>query len=421
MHITINSFGTRGDVQPYIALGMGLKEAGHSVRVLTHAVFESFVREHGLDFYPVPLDPREVLLKQAVADFGINPVKFTRWLREHYKVLLNDLFRVTYEAADSADLLLNSWLSFAGYHVAEKRGIPAIAANLQPSSPTRAFQSMSALPLPRWMLFKGMYNYLSTRLTNQLFLAMTRPLVNACRAEVLDLPPLSARYYWGVDIDKTVLYIYGYSPSVLAKPPDWGDNIQVTGYWFLDQTDDFEPSAVLLDFINGGPPPVYIGFGSMVDHEREEITRLILESLTIAGLRAILLGGWSELGGSALPENILRIDYAPHEWLFPKMSAVIHHGGAGTTAAGLRAGVPTIVIPFFADQFFWGWRVSELGAGPQAIPRKKLTAVRLADAMVQAVNDDNMRQKAAELGQKIRAEDGVGEAIAFIERHFDSQ
>jgi sterol 3beta-glucosyltransferase len=421
MHITINSFGTRGDVQPFIALGMGLKEAGHSVRVLTHAVFESFVREHGLDFYPIPLDPREVLLEQAIADFGINPVKFMRWLREKYKVLLNELFRVTYEAADGADLLLNSWFSFAGYHVAEKRGIPAIAANLQPASPTCAFQSMSALPLPRWLPFKGMYNYLSTRFTNQLFLAMTRPLVNTCRAEVLDLPPLSARYYWGVDIDETVLYIYGYSPSVLAKPPDWGDNIQVTGYWFLDQTDGFEPSAVLLDFIDGGPPPVYIGFGSMVDHEREEITWLILEALTIAGLRAILLGGWSELGGSALPENILRIDYAPHEWLFPKMSAVIHHGGAGTTAAGLRAGVPTIVIPFFADQFFWGWRVSELGAGPQAIPRKKLTAARLADAMVQAVNDDNMRQKAAELGQKIRAEDGVGQAIAFIERHFNSQ
>jgi sterol 3beta-glucosyltransferase len=416
MHITINSFGTRGDIQPYIALGKGLKQAGHDVRLLTHAVFESFVREHELDFYPIHLDPREILVQEAVADLGRDPIRFTRWLNEKYKLGLDMIFRATDEAAEGADLLLNSLLSFAGYHVAEKRGIPTLAAYLQPASPTRAFHGMNVGPPPRRLPFKGTYNYLSIKLANQLFFNFMLPLTNECRATVLDLPPLSAGYYWRADTDVAVHYVYGYSPSVIPKPPDWGDNIQVVGYWFLDQLEGYEPPAALLDFLAGGPPPVYVGFGSMVDHEREAITRLIVEALEIADCRAILLGGWSELGEAELPDSILPIDFAPHEWLFPKMAAVVHHGGAGTTAAGLRAGIPTIVVPFFGDQFYWGWWVSDLGVGPEPIPRKKLTAERLAEAIHAAVSDGAMQQRAAALGQKIGAEDGVGRAVEIVER-----
>jgi UDP:flavonoid glycosyltransferase YjiC (YdhE family) len=418
MRITINAFGSRGDVQPYVALGKGLKEAGHDVRLSTHRIFEALVLEHHLDYFPMEGDPRQVLLTQAVAELGNNPFRVNRWIAENFRPALKEVFHATLDAAQGTDLLLNSALSFAGWHVAEKLGIPSIGAYLQPVMPTSAFHNISAPAPPSWLPFKGLYNYLSTKLSNQSFFHMLRPLVNASRREVLDLPPLSAAYYWQVDsASATVPILYGYSPSVIPRPPDWGeDTQQIAGYWFLDGAGNYEAPAELADFLESGPPPVYVGFGSMVDHEREEMTRLVVEALGQAGQRAILLGGWSELGSADMPDFILRVDFVPHDWLFPRVAAVVHHGGAGTTAAGLRAGVPTVVIPFFGDQPFWAWRVYELGAGPKWVPRKKLTAGRLAAAIQQAVDDPALILRAEELGQRIRAEDGIGTAVQLVER-----
>jgi sterol 3beta-glucosyltransferase len=417
MRITINAFGSRGDVQPYVALGKGFKEAGHDVRLTTHRIFEVLVLEHNLDFFPMEGDPRQVLLTQAVAELGNNPFRVNRWIAENFRPALKEVFHATLDAAQGADLLLNSSLSFAGWHVAQKLDIPAIGTYLQPVTPTRAFHNYSAPLPPSWLPFKGLYNVLSTKLTNQSFFYMLRPPVNACRREVLDLPPLSAAYYWRLDTaSATVPIIYGYSPSAIPRPPDWGDYQQITGYWFLDGAQNYEPPAELADFLEAGPPPVYVGFGSMVDHEREDMTRLVVEALGQAGQRAILLSGWSDLGSAVLPDFILRIDFVPHDWLFPRVAAVVHHGGAGTTAAGLRAGIPNVVVPFFADQPFWGWRVHKLGVGPKWIPRKKLTAAKLAAAIRQAVNDSTMIQRAEELGKRIRAEDGVRTAVQLVEQ-----
>jgi sterol 3beta-glucosyltransferase len=421
MRIAINAFGTRGDVQPYIALGKGLKSAGHDVRITTHRSFEGFVREHGLDFSPMEGDPKEILLTQAVADLGINPIRINRWLAENFKPAMDHVFRATLEGAQGADLLLNSPLSFAGWHVAEKLGIAAMAAYLQPVTPTRAFHGMSSPLPPAWLPFRGLYNLLSAKLANQSFFAMTRSLTNACRAEVLGLPPLKAAYYWGIDRASTPIPIlYGYSPSVIPKPPDWGDCQQITGYWFLDDAQGYEPPVELTAFLDAGPPPVYVGFGSMVDHEREEMIRLIIEALARSGQRAILLGGWSELGSLELPDFILRVDSVPHDWLFPRVAAVVHHGGAGTTAAGLRAGVPAVIVPFTVDQPFWGWRVHALGVAPQCILRRKLTAEKLAVAIDQAVHDYTMARRAKELGRKIRSEDGIGTAVRLVEQFTDT-
>jgi UDP:flavonoid glycosyltransferase YjiC (YdhE family) len=417
MRITINAFGSRGDVQPYVALGKGLRGAGHDVRLSTHRIFEAFVLEHHLDFFPMEGDPRQVLLTQAVAELGNNPLRVNRWIAENFRPALNEVFHATLDAAQGADLLLNSALSFAGWHVAEKLGIPSIGAYLQPLMPTRAFHNISAPAPPSWLPFKGLYNVLSTKLSNQSFFYMLRPLVNDCRREVLDLPPLSAAYYWRVDSPSArVPILYGYSPSVIPRPPDWGDTQRIAGYWFLDGARNYQPPAELIHFLESGPPPVYVGFGSMVDHEREEIMRVVIEALGQAGQRAILLGGWSDLGSADMPDFILRVNYVPHDWLFPRVASVVHHGGAGTTAAGLRAGVPTVVVPFFGDQPFWAWRVHELGAGPRWIPRKKLTAGKLAAAIQQAVNDPAIIQRAEELGQRIRAEDGIGTGVRLVEQ-----
>jgi sterol 3beta-glucosyltransferase len=417
MRVTINAFGSRGDVQPYIALGKGLEATGQDVRITTHRIFADLVRAHGLDFSPMEGDPREVLLGQAIANLGNNPIRINRWIVKNFRPVMDRVFRATLEGAQGADVLLNSVLSFAGWHVAEKLGIPAIAAYLQPMTPTCAFHGISS-PLPlAWLPFRGLYNLLSTKLANQLFFTMIRPLTNACRKEILDLPPLSAAYYWGIDAASAPIPIlYGYSPSVIPKPPDWEDFQQVTGYWFLDDAQSYTPPRKLTAFLESGPPPVYVGFGSMVDHEREEMTRLIVDAVGMAGQHAILLGGWSDLGSVELPDSIMRVDFVPHDWLFPRVAAVVHHGGAGTTAVGLRAGVPAVIVPFTVDQPFWGWRVYELGVGPKWILRNKLTAEKLAAAIDQAVHDQAMARRAKELGRMIRAEDGLGMAVQLVEQ-----
>lgn len=417
MKITLHAFGSRGDVQPYVALGKGLMEAGHTVSVNTHTIFESLVRENGLEFSPISGDPRQVLLSQAVVDIGSNPIKISRWLRTNFKPHLDEIFQETLEAARGADLLLISSVALAGWHVAEKLRVPAIGLNLQPFTPTTEFPGSMAAPPPDWLPFKGFYNYLSAKLSTQATFSMMQPLLNESRASVLDLPPLSRSYYWQMNSPSSqVPFIYGFSPSVVPRPANWGPVICIAGYWFLDDAHPYRPPAGLQTFVEAGPPPVYIGFGSMVDHERQSMTRLVAEAAHLSGQRVILLGGWSGLGAADLPESIFQVASVPHEWLFPQVAAVVHHGGAGTTAAGLRAGKPTVVVPFFGDQAFWAWRVQQLGAGPKWIPRKQLPAQRLALAMDQAVNDATMREKAGELGRRIRAEDGIRTGIELVER-----
>jgi UDP:flavonoid glycosyltransferase YjiC (YdhE family) len=210
--------------------------------------------------------------------------------------------------------------------------------------------------------------------------------------------------------------LYGFSPSVIAPPPDWRGNVHVTGYWYLEAAPDWTPSPALIDFLNSGPPPVYIGFGSMSNRNPEEMAGLVIEALKRSKQRGILLSGWSGLRSSDLPDSMLMLDSVPHSWLFEHVAAVVHHGGAGTTAAGLRAGAPSVIIPFFGDQPFWGRRVAQLGVGPEPIPRKRLTVDRLTHAIQRAVTDKHMCSNAARLGARIRGEDGVARAVEIIQQ-----
>ncbi|MFC2053283.1 glycosyltransferase [Chloroflexota bacterium] len=416
MKITVNTFGTRGDIQPYIALSLGLQQFGHSVRIVTHQIFESFVKEHNLDFCPLKLDPRQVLINQALSELGNNIIRINRWMGENFKSALQDIFIATLNANRDAELILNSGLSFAGWHVAEQLDIPALATYLWPVTPSRHLPTASGKIPPDWLPFRGSINYLSTKISNQIFFNILLSSVNQCRKEILDLQPMRAREYWSLDsAQSSTPLIYGYSPVVIPKPPDWTSNQQVSGYWFLDTAKGYQPEKALIDFLADGSPPVYVGFGSMIDHKQEEITQTVISALREINKRGILLGGWSNLGTGQLPGSILRVDAVPHDWLFPQMAAVVHHGGAGTTAAGLRAGAPSVVVPLFGDQFFWGWRVQELGAGPKPIPRNKLTVTNLASAIQQAVDDDSIWSNASVIGQQIRAENGVEAAVRMIE------
>jgi UDP:flavonoid glycosyltransferase YjiC (YdhE family) len=283
-----------------------------------------------------------------------------------------------------------------------------------PFTPTRAFPSALASQLPPW--FGGALYRLSHHVFRQMMWQSFRAADNGARKQVLGLPPAP---FWGpynAEPLREMPILYGYSPSVLPPPADWGTSIHVTGYWFLDPEEDWTPPPALVEFLQAGPPPVYVGFGSMSHRKPKETADLILKALAQAGQRAILLSGWSGMQAIETPESVFAIDSVPHAWLFPRVAAVVHHGGAGTTAAGLRAGAPSVIVPFFGDQPFWGQRVAELGVGPTPISRKKLTVERLAQAIHQAATDPGMRQRASWLGANIRAEDGIARAVAVVEQ-----
>ena len=203
----------------------------------------------------------------------------------------------------------------------------------------------------------------------------------------------------------------------MPRPSDWDESSVVTGYFFLDAPSDWQPEPALVRFLQEGPPPVYVGFGSMFMSGGPRKAEIVLRALKLAGQRGVLAIGWGGLAANNVPEGIFVLDAIPHDWLFPKVAAVVHHGGAGTTGAALRAGKPSVVCPFVGDQTFWGRRVTALGGGPPPIPQRKLTAERLAGAIERVVADPGMHQRAASLGETIRAEDGVGRAIALINSH----
>lgn len=439
MNLSIVTVGSRGDVQPYVALGKGLKGAGHSVQIVTDPLFENFICENGLAFAPIRADPMNAL-QEDVRRLGSNPVRTIGWIQSQFKALAREVVADLVRALHGADGVVYSSLAFAAYHVAQSYHIPSVAAYLQPITPTKYFNSPTLPVLPAWFPLRGVFNRLGWTLTNQAFYFLIRGVVDECRKEILGLPPTPGWWFASLPYARLPI-VYGYSPLVVPTPPDWGENLHPAGYWFLDQAGGWTPPEALLNFLNSGPAPVYVGLGSMVDREAAQVTQKIVAALQRAGLRAVLLGGWARLGegglsavegastGSArrtegsltavegMPDTIFPIDSVPHDWLFPRMAAVVHHGGAGTTAAALRAGVPQVVIPYFADQPFWAERVYRLGVAARPLPRQKLTADRLAERLAIATQDAGMRQRAREMGEKIRAEDGVGNAVQWIEHY----
>src|SRR5690606_5868344 len=317
-------------------------------------------------------------------------------------------------ATEDTDVIVSSVLGlFAAVHRAEKRRTPRVVAALQPIQDTR-YVTNSVFPLPpRWLPFQGTYTRLSYTLMRYLLWVVFGGQMNQIRQERLGLPRTTLRA-WFPNASTPVLY--GFSRHVIPRPPDWGPNARICGYWFLEEEAGWQPPPDLLDFLEAGPPPVYIGFGSMNTRDPEATLELVLDAVRQAGQRAVLLKGWGGISDAQLGDDVYSVDAVPHAWLFPRMAAVVHHGGAGTTAAGLRAGVPSILIPFFADQYFWAERVRALGVGPRPIPRSRLTAARLADAIRHAVSDRAMRQNAAAFGERIRAEDGVAAAVEAFQQ-----
>jgi UDP:flavonoid glycosyltransferase YjiC (YdhE family) len=299
-----------------------------------------------------------------------------------------------------------------GYDLAEKYGFPMIQAAVMPLSRTKAFPLMGfpKLPLPG-------YNRGTYFIGEQIVWLMFRGAINRWRKNKLRLPPAPFAGYFNQEGTAQYPTLYGFSPMVVPRPPDWGDSINITGYWFM-KDNNWQPPKDLEKFLNNGPPPVYIGFGSMPVKNPTNTTQVILESLQQTGQRGIIHSGWGGLGNQKLPGSVYMLDYAPHDWLFPRMAMVIHHGGSGTTGIGLRAGVPSCVVPFVFDQHYWGDRLHKLGAGPKPLGWRDFSVKRLSHAIRLGTRSTQIRQKAAKIGEAIRAEDGINNAREIINKIF---
>ena len=307
------------------------------------------------------------------------------------------------------DLLLNQLPGgLYGFDLAEKFGFPMVAAAVIPMARTAAFPFMAfpKFPLPG-------YNKMTYTLGEQLVWFMYRGVINCWRKQTLNLPPLPIKGYFHQLGTKQIPILDGFSPSVVQRPADWNEHIHITGYWFSEEQ-KWQPPADLEAFIDAGPPPVFIGFGSMPVKNPDQKTQVILKALDQSGARGILHTGGGGLGNQSLPDNIYKLEYAPYSWLFPRMAMVIHHGGSGTTGDGLRAGVPSCAVPFLFDQYYLGERIAALGVGPNPIRQRDLTVERLKKAIQLGTSNAQMQDNAAKLGKKIRAEEGIKNALEVI-------
>ena len=422
MNIGLIAYGTRGDVQPVLALALALQRRGHGVRVLAGANFGDWVRGLGLTLAPINVDVQALMASEV----GIRWVEGKPWeqpthMRRAFGLVAREFREGVLQGSAGLDLLMGSFTCDAyGLAVAQKMGIPYLRFLFQPFRPTRAGFATLIAPRPRANSILNLWmGYASEHAIYTVF----GDDMDDFRAQ-LGLPAYTEREFFKVW--HSLPTIHAYSPHVVPVPADWPASSQVAGYWFLDEdaqssnetqqrSRGSEPLERLRKFFSDGPTPVYIGFGSATTSDPRASAQLVFDAVTRAGARAVVARGWSLGNEVQPPPNVLVIDGAPHSWLFPRVAGVVHHGGAGTTAAGLRAGKPTFIVPHFAEQPFWGRRVHELGVGVKPIHRSKLTAQTLAAGLTQLLHDAAMQTRAAELGELIAAEDGVGNAVKWIE------
>jgi UDP:flavonoid glycosyltransferase YjiC (YdhE family) len=417
--IVLIAVGSRGDVQPYIALGQGLSRAGYAVRMVTNKDFETLVQSYGLEAWTVDINIQAALQAQessaAIERGGL--ITSFRKLAELARAGTAQLFEVALRVARDADIILAGFSGLlVGASLTEKLGLPFVQAYNVPLTPTAAFPG-ALLP---WLSVRpySISHRLSHWATRQVVWQSARAAGNHARMALLGLPSAPVTGMFESKVFHSGPVLYGFSPSVLPHPSDWDAQIHVTGYWFADEPNSWNPPTELVDFLQGGDAPVYIGFGSMSSEQPAEVMQIILGTLARQKRRAIVHSGWAGLGAERLPEHVFVVGSVPHSWLFPRVRAIVHHGGAGTTAAAVRAGAPQVVVPFHGDQPFWADLTWRLGVGTAPIARRKLNARRLAAAIETALGDGELRRKAAELGAQVRQEDGVKKAVEVIAAHY---
>ncbi|MBN1798651.1 MAG: glycosyltransferase family 1 protein [Spirochaetales bacterium] len=419
MRILLIAVGTTGDVLPFIALGAELNKRGHSVTINTHDDFEELVRSHKLDFKLIGGSFKELAESKegkAWLESGDNIIKYMSTAKRLFKPIFSEWVKVDKIIPDYDAVVLHPFSAY-GYHTAEKHKIPVVVASLIPWFISGGLEPI-LVPFVS-PVFKSWVNKTLNNLTIKSLWSLFKDLSRTRRKE-LGLAPTKPDNLWFYLHKIAVPHIHLYSSLVLPEPRDLPRYCFVTGFCFINSLNNYTPPPALVNFLSNGKPPVYIGFGSMTGKDPAQLTNMTVEAVKKTKQRAVLLTGWGGMENPPEDKDILIIDSAPHDWLFPKMKAVIHHGGIGTTAAGLRAGKPTGIVAFFGDQPFWGRRVQSLQVGPKPMVKKDLNVNHLASLIKKVCNNPQYKSNAQQVGEAIRKEQGAKKAADIILHFFDS-
>lgn len=402
MKIKIPTIGSRGDVQPFIALAQGLSRAGHSVNILSHPVMSNLVESHGVMFQPVGPDIDMDEVSASIRAKASNPWK---GLMEVMRFAFDTLEKSHQDILDtikSADLVIISSSSAAGKNESELLNLPYASVNLMPwgiqySDPNR--------PILKKMLY-GAIDGIAKGVT-------TKPLNNLRKKQ--GLPPVGPEGMASPTLDLIPI-----SPVVFPPISFWPKRHHMTGYWFVKNPEGWIPPIEVEKFLDQGDPPIVISFGAMGlgDHQARETAELLVAAVKKIGVRAIFIGWEKELKSMDLTESIFVCEPTPFDWLLHKTSAIVHHGGFGTTSTAFSVGIPSLVIPHLVDQFNWAQKVFELGVGPKPIPRSKLKFETFISALEELIGNEDYKEGARKLSDQIKSEDGIGNAINLIKDKF---
>ena len=412
MRITLFAAGSQGDVLFCLRLLPRLSAKGFEVLFAAPENFRSLAALYSVPFFPLRGDVQQIMASETGKEFmatgSRNPVKNIALMRKMVSRIGQQMSDDLLLACAHSDALITlAIFASLGATVAELKRIPLLLIEPTPMLPTGDF------PAPGWPVQANLgrlFNRLSGIAMLAFIFAWYKPSLNRFRRQN-GLRSIASRDF--IRTLRTTPLLGAYSEAVISRPTDWPDSAQITGYWFEPDDASWQPSLELVAFLEQGEPPVYIGFGSMTAKDPEALSRLVLDAVLRTGRRAVIATGWGAITPQINTEQVFVLDQAPHSWLFPRMCAIVHHGGAGTTAEALRAGKPSVIVPFIVDQQFWGKRVEAIGAGTAPIPVRKLSAARLADAIEKACGEE-LQKNAAEIGRIIRAEHGLDHAVDYI-------
>ena len=414
MRIALLCLGTQGDIRPFLAIATGLREEGHEVLVFTNAPNEKICVENGFAFISLAGN-LAALVNPEQFEIDQGKIKLFNKLRRVIKEALSEQFDVLHDQLQRVDGVLYHPAVFAAEHVIEALGLPSLRIHFQPDIRSKYYPCCifpPKMPFQRWS------NWASHFIADQLFWWPLRGVINRWRTQRLGLSKLGILSPLSKEPFRSIPKVIAVSRTLVPPAPDWPDNVHVSGYLQLDKAADWIPSVSLQAFLQAGSPPVYIGFGSLTEQCDAKMSQAIIGALSQSSERFILCGPFLHFKTVSLPSNVIWIEAAPHDWLFPKMVAIVHHGGAGTTHAALSMGKPALVIPFVLDQFHWGEAIYRKGLGPKPLLARKLTQKAFLLSLEDLLSTRMYQTQAIDYARKMKEEKGVQQILHLVYEHF---